>query len=52
MTTICKECGEWIDIDNKPCKCKLANQTKEEGYADSDIVQETGIHIEDEIKNE
>jgi len=21
MTTIYKKCGEWIDVDNKSCKC-------------------------------
>ena len=26
MTTTCKVCGDWIDVDNKKCSCD--NKTK------------------------
>jgi len=32
MTTTCKECGEWIDIDNKSCSCSKVSQIEQEDY--------------------
>ena len=28
MTTTCKKCGEWIDVDGKSCSCKNTVEKK------------------------
>lgn len=30
MTTTCKICGEWIDVDNKACKCNSVFATPQD----------------------